>query len=389
MRKLISIIFITFALIENSAAQPRVWNSDELTKAKLANSPQIHEIERMANQFLKKKIFSVVDKKKPAPSGDMHDYISSAPYWWPDPLNPSGPYIRRDGEKNKDVLTPDKVNLSTMTKSVVFLSLAYFFTEKEEYAIKAVDNLRIWFLNPATRMNPNLNFGQTITGHNGGKGRGAGLIDTYQFVTLIDALELLNQSTAFTHTDQDQMKAWFDSYLTWMLTSPIGEQEYQTKNNHGTAFDVQATRIALYVGRNDVASKFIDEFTSRRIFKQITPEGKQPEELVRTKALHYSMFNLTHMIDMCMIARTMQRDLFHHQSADGRSITAAFRFLTQFVGKPQSSFPYQQIAEWDVTMQRLSVQLFRADRLAGSTDFKPFYVSNMNSTDFLMNSLYN
>lgn len=42
--------------------------------------------------------YSVVDKAAPAASGDPHDYLSLAPYWWPDPDAPDGlPHIRRDG----------------------------------------------------------------------------------------------------------------------------------------------------------------------------------------------------------------------------------------------------------------------------------------------------
>src|SRR4051812_37934879 len=45
--------------------------------------------------------WSVIDKKQLAPSGDVHDYMSFGPYWWPDTTKPNGlPYIRRDGVVN-------------------------------------------------------------------------------------------------------------------------------------------------------------------------------------------------------------------------------------------------------------------------------------------------
>jgi Alginate lyase len=33
-------------------------------------------------------------------AGGLHDYFSEGDYWWPDPKNPDGPYIQRDGQSN-------------------------------------------------------------------------------------------------------------------------------------------------------------------------------------------------------------------------------------------------------------------------------------------------
>jgi len=371
--KQIKLIIFFFTLTLFVQGQVRVWNMPQPEKARLSNASAIESIIREADKNLNRKIASVVDKTKIAPGGDKHDYISCGPYWWPDPKNPNGPYIRSDGERNPEVLTQDKINLAAMTKGIVQLSLAYNFTSDEKYAKKAVENLRIWFLNPETHMNPNLNYGQTIFGYFNGKGRGAGLIETYSFVEMLDGVELLKKSTEFKKADREALNNWFDQYLNWMLTSEIGNQEYNAKNNHGTAFEVQATRISLFLGKNDVALKFIKEFPARRIFTQIEPDGSQPLELVRTKALHYSTFNLTHLLDMCRIAKTLNIDLYNEKSEDGRSITKAFEFLSQYAGQPQSRFPYKQIEEWDETQRKLLIQLYRADLFQSTPKFQPFY----------------
>mgnify|MGYP003331387867 CR=1 FL=1 len=36
--------------------------------------------------------------------GDRHDFYSEGDYWWPDPENPGGRYIGRDGETNEKQL---------------------------------------------------------------------------------------------------------------------------------------------------------------------------------------------------------------------------------------------------------------------------------------------
>ena len=387
MKKTVFCFIIFILTIGSTSGQPLLWNIEKLNRAKIENPGLTEQIVKDADKLLKKKIASVVEKEKLAPSGDKHDYISCAPYYWPDPANPTGPYIRRDGESNKAVLTPDKKNLGSLIYGVVQLSLAYKLSSDEKYAAKAVDNLRIWFLNPATRMNPNLNFGQTIYGRLGGKGRGAGMIETYRFVELLDGVELLRKSPSFTETDLKNLKKWFDEYLQWMMTSEVGNQEYKAKNNHGTSFDIQAIRYALFVGKVDIARNYLNDFPARRLFAQIEPDGKQPAELVRTKALHYSVFNLIHILDICFIAKTMDVDLYNLKSEDGRSISKALEFVAQFAGKPKSSFPYQQISDWDGAQKKLSLQLYRADILSKRLFFEIYYKEKLK--DIKQNLIFN
>lgn len=388
MRKIIICIVFIFLTFFSINSQPRVWNLESLNAAKSINSEAKRNIIQGADKVLSNKLSSVIEKTLMPPSGDIHDYISCGPYWWPDPVNPKAPYIRKDGESNAGVLTPDKKNLSIMTKGIIQLSLAYFFTDDEKYALKAIENLKIWFLNSETKMNPNLNFGQTIFGHNDGKGRGAGMIETYTFVEMLDGIELLKNSAAYKKSDEVELKKWFSEFLNWMMTSEVGNQEHKAKNNHGTAFDVLATRIAIFIDKPDVAQKYIHEFPVKRIFAQIEPDGSQPFELVRTRALHYSTFNLAHMSDMCCIAKSENEYLFDLKSTDNRSIPKAFEFLSQFAGKEQSQFPYKQITDWETAQSNLIQQLYRADKLHESSNYKMFYedrlsVNNKNNMLFI------
>jgi hypothetical protein len=215
------------------------------------------------------------------------------------------------------------------------------------------------------------------------------MIETYKFIEMLDGVELLKKSSKLTDSDRKGLNNWFSDYLNWMITSEVGNQEYNAKNNHGVAFDVQLTRVALFVGKEEIALKYIHDFAKHRIFIQIEPDGKQPAELARTKALHYSAFNITHLLDMCMIAGTMNIDLLSATSPDGRCILKSIEFIVQFVGKPQSQFPFNQINNWDEDQKSLVFQLYRVDKIRHKTEFEIYYKNNKSDYEKNYYSLLN
>ena len=376
MKKALIILSLFFYCKTN--AQVCIWNLTSLNKAKTTNPEVVQAIVRDAEKKLTQKIKTVVDKAMTAQSGDKHDYMSMGRYWWPDPSKADGlPYIRKDGVSNPEIEKLDRNPLGDLGKSVETLSLAYYLTDDEKYAQKAVENLRMWFLNPETRMNPNMNYGQTVPGMRNGMGRGEGILDTYSFVEMLDGVELLSKSKSFLVTDQQAIKEWFTAYVNWLQTALVAAEEQQAKNNHGTAFDVQLTRFALFIGNNDLAKKLVNEFPQKRLFKQIEPDGSQPLELARTTALGYSTYNLTHFIDMCQIGKVIGIDLLSAKSSDGRSIMKAIDFLVPYINKPASQFPYEQIKDWDGVQQKLSWQLYRVDKMLPEPVYKKYYSTSL------------
>jgi hypothetical protein len=337
---------------------PRVFLLDakqlELAKQRLREgdkslAPAMAKLEREAQKALSAGPFSVITKDKTPPSGDKHDYMSQAPYFWPDPNKANGlPYIRRDGERNPEInKITDHHSLDQLESSVETLALAYYFKGDEAYATKATQLLRAFFLDPATRMNPNLQYAQFIPGVN--TGRGIGLIETRGLTQVVDAIGLLAGSKALTEADQRGLQDWFSKFLQWMRESKNGRDEAAAKNNHGTYYDVQVVSFALFLEKKDFASEVVQAARQKRIAVQIEPDGRQPLELARTKAWSYSVGNLDGLMLLARLGENVGVDLWSFQTTDGRSIRRALDYLTPFAFG-QQKWSYQQLGDWPPQM---------------------------------------
>lgn len=302
---------------------------------------------------------TVMDKAQPASSGDWHDYYSTAPYWWPDTTQPDGlPYVRRDGVRNPESQQLDESSLDAVLHGVDALAWAWYFSGEDAYADKAAGVLQAWFVDEATRMNPNLNHAQAVPGR--AEGRKYGIIETQHVYEFADALAVLKASDALDAEEWQAVDAWFGDYLTWLRESEFGRAEAATQNNHATAYDAQVAAIALYLGRDEVAREVFAAMPERRIDTQIEPDGRQPEELARTRSFGYSVYNLYHLINAATLAPHVGVDLFGYRSDDGSSLRGALDYVVPAAGD-REAWPHPQIeGSWRGEQQRLAMLLRRA-----------------------------
>ncbi|MFB3828013.1 MAG: alginate lyase family protein [Bryobacteraceae bacterium] len=248
-----------------------------------------------------------------------NDYYSEGPYWWPDPKNPSGPYIRKDGERYPGRFVQNRLDIAAMSECVLALGIAAHFFKDGRAADRAARVLDAWFLDPRTRMNPHLEFGQAVIGRN--TGRGAGQIET---VSLIQAAQGITLLGAY----DTGLRDWFAAYLKWMTTSEKGLAEKQASNNHATWWTAQVAAFGAFTGNDEARNMAYARYREFLVPKQVRPDGSCPAEEARTRSLSYSSMNLDGFSTLCRLAEVSGVDLWRSP------VEKAYRYLLPYVLQP-------------------------------------------------------
>ena len=358
MIKLFQIWTMLFVVFSPSAAQRSDSDVADFDRARVLKA---------ANQYLSEKPITITASHSPRSTGGLHDFFSEGDYWWPDPQNPDGPYIQRDGITNPDNFVEHRRALMRLSVQVPALVAAWKLTRDARYAQHAALHLRAWFIDPSTRMNPHLQFAQAI--HGRFTGRGTGIIDTIHLVEVARAIEVMVGSGAMTVREHEAIKAWFTAYLRWMTTNQNGIDERDAKNNHGTCWVMQVAAFAHLTGDQKLLDYCRDRFKTVLLPNQLAADGSFPQELRRTKPYGYSLFNLEAMAAVCQILSTAQDNLWTFQLSDGRNMARAMEYMTPFI-REKKTWPLKPDVmydkEWPMRQTSLlfaGLALSRADYL--------------------------
>ena len=306
-----------------------------------------------ANRYLAEAPVTITAYKAEKSAGGIHDYFSEGSYWWPDPENPTGPYIRKDGNRNPANFSKHIKAMGNLTNWVTTLTAAYLVTGDEKYARHAISHLQAWFITPATRMNPSLRYGQAITGIV--TGRGIGIIDTRKLIDVANSCRILTQAGVLSGATLTGVKDWFSAYGDWLVKHPYGIDERYNNNNHSTWWGAQVAAYALLAGREDLLD------TSRTQFKtqlaiQMAADGSFPDELARTKPFGYSNMNLDGWATFAVLASSDQENLWQYQSPHG-TLKKALDFMIPFLKDP-ASCPYPTPLETPLKLKRADYLFF-------------------------------
>jgi hypothetical protein len=262
--------------------------------------------------------------------GGIHDFYSNGDYWWPNPKTTNGlPYISLDGKSNPSNFNKHRDCLRQLHDAVAALGAAYKITGDDRYAAKSAELLRVFFLDPDTRMNPSLPFAQAVPGLY--SGRSYGIIDSLRMIEIPRAIEIMERSPAFTPEETAGLKKWFSDYIQWMRTSTNGVEESNAANNHAVAYWLQIAVFAQFTGDQKELAECRQHFKEVFVPQQMSADGSFPRELARTKPYGYSIFQLDNMATLCQVLSTPQDNLWQFGLPDGRGIRQAVEFMYPYL----------------------------------------------------------
>jgi hypothetical protein len=331
---------LTKTLISEDEAEPihsaivrkEAWTQDSVRRLRAA-----------AEKYMKERPWTVTAQRPANADIDIHDYYSVAPYWWPNPDNPQGPYIRKDGQTNPDRFMANKTALNSMCDAVFALGSAAFFLDDAKYARRAVRVIHTWFLDTKTRMNPHLEYAQAIPGVN--DGRGAGIIDGRVLIRAVQGMEFLAETGNWDLKEQAAVRRWFEEYLHWLTDSNNAEDEKRSGNNHASWWTAQVAAIASFVD-NQVVQKMAFNYYRDQIFpRQIRSDGSAPREESRTRSLWYSAFNLEAFVTICRIAQVHGVELWQVRAQKDATIATVIDYLQPYLTDPHK-WRREQIADF-------------------------------------------
>jgi hypothetical protein len=358
--------------------------------------------------------FAVTDKSVPPPSGSKHDYWSVASYFWPcnvacnhtlwtdcsrwcmPPMavrdrkcvpmaikcdnNTGLPWASHDGyprdaDQSGRYLKGDRPRADGVTLNTATLVLAWWFSSSgsgsqrgesgsqrgeggSQYLERAALLLRTFFLDPSTRMNPNMKFAQGVPGRfDGGVG---GTVDFGRLWMLLDAVRLMetdsSPSSPWTQQDRAGMRDWLAELLDWWMGSPDGRQARNITNNIGNAYDVQAMAMATFLGNASAAASLVNHDVRRRVDEQIAGSGALPKEDARSNSFGYHVGNLIQFLNVAAAVNSSVEvvraahnvplspaaaNVGHYISPKGGSIQGALNWLAPFCKDNATTWPFR------------------------------------------------
>jgi hypothetical protein len=287
-----------------------------------------------AERWMKEGPWTVTTERPKGVDLDPHEYYSEAPYYWPNPDNPTGPHLREDGRTNPARIVANQTALNSMSDAVFSLGVASFLLDNPAYGKRAALAIHNWFINPKTRMNPDLDYAQSIPGVN--NGRGTGVVEGRVLVRAIQGLEFLEQTNNWDAKDQAAVHKWFEDYLHWLLTSKNATDEQKSGNNHASWWDAEVAAVGSYVGDTKAQQLAFSFYKDHLLPRQILANGSAPHEEVRARSLRLSSLNLEAFSTICRIAQVRSSEnLWTVRARSGASLAAALDYLSPYLDDPK------------------------------------------------------
>jgi len=333
------LLFVQFSFVPAFAITP-VGNMEKEVIKVLKT-----EVLARAELALKQEPQTVTNSVCTRSAGGKHDFYSEGDYWWPDPKNPDGPFIQRDGMSNPGNFVDHRLSMIRFSQIIGSLASAYKITGDEKYVKKALTHLNAWFVDTTTRMNPSMLYAQAIKGRF--TGRGTGIIDGIQLMEVVQGIRVMEKAKCFDQKQLAALKLWFSDFLKWLTTHQYGKDEMNATNNHGTCWAMQVAAFSRLTNNKELLDFCRTRYKEIFLPKQMADNGSFPQELKRTKPYGYSIFNLDAMTMLCQILSDKDHDLWNYKTPDGKCILNGIQSLYPFVAD-KSKWPLKpDVMYWE------------------------------------------
>ncbi|KLT42263.1 chondroitin AC/alginate lyase [Cutaneotrichosporon oleaginosum] len=308
-----------------------------------------------ANRLGRSRPWSVLNKPYLAPTNDPHDYMSWAPYYWPDCSNAGNTsvlavdemfktclYSNHDGALNPDARLVNNIgDFDEMSNAIFYASMAWGVTRSKTYSHRAASLIDSWFLHEKSYMNPHLNYAQLKGGPavRDQMGRHTGVLDLKGMIKIASGALLLRQGNAegWNATIDGRFQTWVSNYTNWIKNSPIAQDEEASVNNHGTFYSAQLAALQLITNDTQDAAATIQKYFDGHFKHQIKLDGSQPYELNRTRPYHYLAYNLAAMVTAARIGEYAGINVWDTKSDEGATIQTACDFAMNY--DPKNELP--------------------------------------------------
>jgi hypothetical protein len=305
--------------IHSAVIRQEAWTQDPVRRLRLD-----------AERYLKEGPWTVTAERPKGTDLDPHEYYSESPSYWPDAANPTGPYLRRNGQSNPSVFTANRTALDSMCDAVLTLGTAAYLLDDARYASHAAHLIQNWFILPKTRMDPNMEHAGTIPGsRNGADLAPGGVAEGRPLIRAIQGMEFLAKSGAWDPKDEAATRKWFEDYLHWL--TPAGPATAILRG------DNPIWRAALEASAASFAE---DAAAERRVFDSYrAPAFPRPPRATGAAAVNAPAQSLAASLEgramICRIAQLHGVDLWSRPARTGGTIATAIDSLEASLADPR------------------------------------------------------
>ena len=261
----------------------------------------------------------------PVKGVDAHLYYSEDTEWWPKEGAPEEPFEHRPGYANPHAFTAHRDAVVRLNGIVAACVAAWRLTAEARYGTHAMSHLRAWFLDPDTRMEPNLDHAACIPPSVDGTTRG--VTETVCFAEIVRSASFLcAYNGVATEAEAADLRAWFGTFATWLNESKKGFIARESKDRLAICWTLQVAECARFAKIGALQLECSHRFRDK-LLRQMNFDGEFPAELHRPDPYASSIFTLDCLSLTCEVLSTPMDRLWDYNLADGRGMRSAVAFL--------------------------------------------------------------